>query len=92
MRQTVSFVLVSALLTHFGLSAFGAERVTSQITGIQVGTSVELQTTDPMFLGRNFCNLRLEFLQYVSKARNLLAPRGSLATQKVARSPTNVSV
>ena len=43
MRQTVSFVLVSALLTHFGLSAFGAERVTSQITGMPTGTNIEVQ-------------------------------------------------
>jgi hypothetical protein len=43
MRQTVSLVLVLALLTHFGSAASGAESVASQITGIQVGTSVELR-------------------------------------------------
>ena len=50
MRQAVSLVVVLALLTHFASSAFGAESVTSQITGTRLGTRIELRLKDKQTL------------------------------------------
>ncbi len=43
MQQVVSLTLVLLLVTHLSPAAFGAESVTSKITGMQAGTSIELQ-------------------------------------------------
>jgi hypothetical protein len=42
MRQALSLGLALLMVTHSGPAAFGADSVTSQITGMPAGTSIEI--------------------------------------------------
>ena len=42
-RQTLSLALVLLMMTQVGPAVFGAEDVASQITGMPVGTNIELR-------------------------------------------------
>jgi len=46
MRQIISFLLVGLLVAQLSPAALGAEDVASQITGMSVGTNIEVRLKD----------------------------------------------
>jgi hypothetical protein len=50
MRQTLSLVLAFLMVAQLGPAAFGADNVTSQITGMPTGTNIEVRLKDKQTL------------------------------------------